>query len=102
MPEAFDPVVAGASLVMALQTIVSRNVAAKDSAVVSVGAFLVVMLATSFRTVTLRRHPHQQAGNASAGVGQDQVHHRGTGRGLRVRDQIREVCRVPCWSMIPR
>ncbi|WP_333823011.1 M20 aminoacylase family protein [Pinisolibacter sp.] len=41
MPEkGIDPVVAGASLVMALQTIVSRNVAAKDSAVVSVGAFL--------------------------------------------------------------
>ena len=41
MPEkSIDPVVAGASLVMALQTIVSRNVAAKDSAVVSIGAFL--------------------------------------------------------------
>lgn len=41
MPErSIDPVVAGASLVMALQTIVSRNVAAKDAAVVSVGAFL--------------------------------------------------------------
>lgn len=41
MPEkSIDPVVAGASLVMALQTIVSRNVATKDSAVVSVGAFL--------------------------------------------------------------
>lgn len=41
MPEkSIDPVVAGASLVMALQTIVSRNVAPKDSAVVSVGAFL--------------------------------------------------------------
>lgn len=40
MPEkSIDPVVAGASLVMALQTIVSRNVAAKDSAVVSIGAF---------------------------------------------------------------
>lgn len=41
MPErSIDPVVAGASLVMALQTIVSRNVAAKEAAVVSVGAFL--------------------------------------------------------------
>lgn len=41
MPEkSIDPVVAGASLVMALQTIVSRNVGAKDSAVVTVGAFL--------------------------------------------------------------
>ena len=41
MPEkSVDPVVAGAALVMALQTIVSRNVAPKDSAVVSVGAFL--------------------------------------------------------------
>ena len=41
MPEkSIDPVVAGASLVMALQTIVSRNVAPLDSAVVSVGAFL--------------------------------------------------------------
>lgn len=41
MPErSVDPVVAGASLVMALQTIVSRNVAPLDSAVVSVGAFL--------------------------------------------------------------
>jgi hippurate hydrolase len=34
-----DPVVAGASLVMALQTIVSRNVAAQDAAVVTVGSF---------------------------------------------------------------
>lgn len=41
MPErSVDPVVAGASLVMALQTITSRNVAPLDSAVVSVGAFL--------------------------------------------------------------
>lgn len=41
MPEkSIDPVVAGASLVMALQTIVSRNVGPKDAAVVSVGAFL--------------------------------------------------------------
>jgi hippurate hydrolase len=41
MPErSIDPVVAGAALVMALQTIVSRNVAPKDAAVVSVGAFL--------------------------------------------------------------
>lgn len=40
MPEkAIDPVVAGAALVMSLQSIVSRNVAAKDSAVVTVGAF---------------------------------------------------------------
>jgi len=41
MPEkARDPVVAGSSLVMALQTIVSRNVGAMQSAVVTVGAFL--------------------------------------------------------------
>ena len=41
MPEkSIDPVVAGASLVMALQTVVSRNVAAAEKAVVTVGAFL--------------------------------------------------------------
>lgn len=41
MPEkSLDPIVAGASLVMALQTIVSRNVAPMEAAVVSVGAFL--------------------------------------------------------------
>jgi hippurate hydrolase len=40
MPElSIDPVVAGASLVMALQTIVSRNVSPHNSAVVTVGAF---------------------------------------------------------------
>lgn len=40
MPElATDPVVAGASLVMALQTIVSRNVSPANSAVVTIGAF---------------------------------------------------------------
>ena len=40
MPElSIDPVVAGSSLVMALQTIVARNVAPANSAVVSVGAF---------------------------------------------------------------
>ncbi|TCP61067.1 hippurate hydrolase [Rhodovulum bhavnagarense] len=36
---AVDPVVAGSSLVMALQTIVARNVAPSHSAVVTVGAF---------------------------------------------------------------
>ncbi|MDA8248721.1 MAG: M20 family metallopeptidase [Rhodospirillales bacterium] len=41
MPEkCVDPVVAGASLVMALQTVVARNVAPQDRAVVTVGAFL--------------------------------------------------------------
>lgn len=41
MPErSVDPVVAGAALVMSLQSIVSRNVAPMDAAVVSVGAFL--------------------------------------------------------------
>ena len=40
MPEkSIDPLVAGAALVMSLQTIVSRNVAPMDAAVVSVGAF---------------------------------------------------------------
>ena len=41
MPElSIDPVVAGSSLVMALQTIVSRNVSPHNSAVVTVGAFI--------------------------------------------------------------
>ena len=41
MPElSVDPVVAGASLVMDLQTIVFRNVSPHNSAVVTVGAFL--------------------------------------------------------------
>ena len=41
MPElSIDPVVAGSSLVMALQTIVSRNVSPQHQAVVTVGAFL--------------------------------------------------------------
>jgi hippurate hydrolase len=40
MPElSIDPVVAGSSLVMALQTIVSRNVSPHNSAVVTTGAF---------------------------------------------------------------
>ncbi|MGD9774834.1 M20 aminoacylase family protein [Diaphorobacter sp.] len=40
MPEkSIDPLVAGAALVMSLQTIVSRNVAPMDAAVVSIGAF---------------------------------------------------------------
>jgi hippurate hydrolase len=41
MPElSIDPVVAGSSLVMALQTIVSRNVSPHNKAVVTVGAFI--------------------------------------------------------------
>lgn len=41
MPElSIDPVVAGSSLVMALQTIVARNVSPANRAVVTVGAFL--------------------------------------------------------------
>lgn len=40
MPElSIDPVVAGSSLVMALQTIVSRNVSPQNQAVVTIGAF---------------------------------------------------------------
>jgi len=40
MPElSIDPVVAGSSLVMALQTIVSRNVSPQSQAVVTIGAF---------------------------------------------------------------
>ena len=40
MPElSIDPVVAGSSLVMALQTIISRNVSPQHQAVVTVGAF---------------------------------------------------------------
>lgn len=37
--DASDPIVAGASIIMALQTVVSRNVHPLDSAVVTVGAF---------------------------------------------------------------
>ncbi len=41
MPEhGIDPIVAGSSLIMALQSIVARNVAPANSAVVTVGAFL--------------------------------------------------------------
>ncbi|MBO9552641.1 M20 aminoacylase family protein [Pseudomonas sp.] len=41
MPDrAIDPVVAGASLVLALQTIVSRNVPPSETAIITVGAFL--------------------------------------------------------------
>lgn len=41
MPEhSIDPVVAGSSLVMALQSVVARNVSPHNSAVVTVGAFL--------------------------------------------------------------
>ena len=41
MPElSIDPVVAGSSLVMALQSIVSRNVSPQHQAVVTIGAFL--------------------------------------------------------------
>lgn len=40
MPErCIDPLVAGSALVMSLQTIVSRNVAAQDAVVVTIGAF---------------------------------------------------------------
>jgi hippurate hydrolase len=65
MPElSVDPVVAGASLVMALQTIVSRNVSPHNSAVVTVGAFIAgnagnviaqsAILRLSIRTTTPR------------------------------------------------
>lgn len=41
MPElSIDPVVAGSSLVMALQTIISRNISPWDNGVVTIGAFL--------------------------------------------------------------
>lgn len=38
--DAIDPIVAGANIVVALQSIVSRNVSPHDAAVVTVGAFL--------------------------------------------------------------
>lgn len=76
-----DPVVAGSSLVMALQTIVSRNVSPSHRAVVTVGAFLAgsaanvipqsAILRLSVRTTTdedremvlnqIRRHVASQA-----------------------------------------
>ncbi len=37
--DAADPIVAGASIIMALQTVVSRNIHPQSSAVVTVGAF---------------------------------------------------------------
>jgi hippurate hydrolase len=41
MPQAaVDPVVVGASIVMALQTIVSRNVPPLHTGIITVGAFL--------------------------------------------------------------
>lgn len=63
MPEkSIDPLVAGAALVMSLQTIVSRNVAPMDAAVVSVGAFLagdagnVIPQSTTLRLSTRTRN----------------------------------------------
>src|SRR5690606_15918205 len=38
--KAVDPVVIGASLVMALQTVVSRNVPPSETAIITIGAFL--------------------------------------------------------------
>lgn len=82
IPElAIDPIVAASSLVMALQTVVSRNVAPQHSAVVTVGAFQAghaanviahsVILRLSIRTTTpddrtmvdanVRRLIHQQS-----------------------------------------
>ncbi len=64
MPEkSIDPLVAGAALVMSLQTIVSRNVAPMDAAVVSVGAFLagdagnVIPQSATLRLSTRTRKP---------------------------------------------
>ena len=68
MPElGIDPIVAGASLIMALQTIVSRNVSPFNRAVVTVGAFLAgkaanvvaerAILRVSIRTTTVEDRP---------------------------------------------
>jgi hippurate hydrolase len=59
--QAVDPVVVGASIVMALQTIVARNVDPTDSAVVTVGAFLAgnapnVIPGTAELRLTIRSH----------------------------------------------
>lgn len=68
MPEkSIDPLVAGAALVMSLQTIVSRNVAPMDAAVVSVGAFLagdagnVIPQTATLRLSTRTRKPETRA-----------------------------------------
>lgn len=58
---AVDPVVAGASIVMALQSIVARNIEPTDSAVVTVGAFLAgdapnVIPGTAELRLTVRSH----------------------------------------------
>ncbi|WP_233888012.1 M20 aminoacylase family protein [Paraburkholderia flagellata] len=68
MPElGIDPIVAGSSLVMALQTVVSRNVSPFNQAVVTVGAFLAgkaanvvaerAILRVSIRTTTKEDRP---------------------------------------------
>ncbi|MCJ0766149.1 M20 aminoacylase family protein [Variovorax terrae] len=59
--ETVDPVVVGSAIVMALQTVVSRNVASTDSAVVTVGAFQAgqaanVIPATASLQLTVRTH----------------------------------------------
>lgn len=56
MPElSIDPIVAGSSLVMALQSVVSRNVSPWKNAVVTVGAFLAGSVANSVANSAILR-----------------------------------------------
>ena len=78
MPElSIDPVVAGSSLVMALQTIVSRNVSPHNSAVVTVGALSRGQCRQCHRAIghSASVDSHDHAGRSRAGVGQGPVDH---------------------------
>ena len=87
MPElSIDPVVAGSSLVMALQTIVSRNVSPHNSAVVTVGAFIVGQRRQRHRAVgdPAPVDPHDDAGGSRAGAREGAVDHEGASGSFRL------------------
>ena len=101
MPElSIDPVVAGSSLVMALQTIVSRNVSPHNSAVVTVGAFHLRQCRERHRAVgdPAPVDSHDHAGRSRAGARQGAIDHEGAGGEFRLhlRDPGRRSRGGPC------
>ena len=100
MPElSIDPVVAGASLVMALQTIVSRNVSPHNRAVVTVGAFI-GQRGQRHRAVRdpAPLDPHQDARGSRAGARQGALDPERRPRDTAAPTRSARACRARCSS----
>jgi hypothetical protein len=87
-----DPVVMAAASVMRLQTIVSRELAMTDGAVITVGALQAGSSGNIIPSEALLapQHSHVRRAGARAGAGVDQANHQRRSRGVRCSEAARD------------